>query len=131
MEKTFNIQKQLTVKSVYLLLLLGAVTISGCTKKFEKYNTDARGITEADLQGDFNFIAAYFPQIQKNIYATDVGNFQLQQNLIGDVYSGYMVPPTPFRGNINNMTYALVDGWNRTPFKVAYDNVMAPVLEIQ
>jgi len=41
---------------------------------------------------------------------------QLQQNLMGDMYSGYMTPPTPFGGTIvNNETYALNDGWNTFP----------------
>lgn len=131
MKKIFKKQKQVSKQITKLLPILGIIAMSSCTKNFEKYNTDSRGITEAELQGDFNFIASYFPQIQKNIYSTDVGNYQLQQSLIGDVFSQYMIPPTPFRGNINNITYALVDGWNGTPFQLAYTNVMAPALEIE
>ncbi|PIG96312.1 hypothetical protein CS542_09035 [Pedobacter sp. IW39] len=30
-------------------------------------------------------------------------DYQLNQNLNADCYSGYMMSPNPFRGNINNL----------------------------
>jgi hypothetical protein len=62
---------------------------------------------------------------------TPAWNYQLQQGLMGDVYSGYMTPPTPFAGNVNNMTYALVDGWNGFPWSDAYGSVMPQALNIK
>lgn len=131
MEKIFTIKKQSGFKLACLIMIPCTVLVSSCTKKFEEYNTDTRGITEENLQGDFNNIASYFPQIQKNIYCANTDDFQLQQNLNGDAFAGYMLSPNPFRGNSNNYTYALVDGWNGHPFKMAYENVMAPVLQIE
>ena len=55
---------------------------------------------------------SFTPMFLNVVNATPAWNYQLQQGLMGDVYSGYMTPPTPFAGNVNNMTYALVDGWN-------------------
>ncbi|MFX8079049.1 SusD/RagB family nutrient-binding outer membrane lipoprotein, partial [Acinetobacter baumannii] len=55
---------------------------------------------------------------------------QLQQNLIGDIYSGYMCSPTPFANNVNNINYALVDGWNTFPWDDAYGSVMAPAKNV-
>jgi hypothetical protein len=111
-----------------LLLLLAA----GCTKNFEKYNTNPYGLTEEDLQADYKIVGDGFKQIQLNIYAASPAwLMQLQQNLAADVYSGYMMAPTPFRGNSNNMNYDLVDGWNNYPWITAYDNIMAPCKDIQ
>lgn len=54
---------------------------------------------------------------------------------MGDVYSGYMMPPTPFRGNSNNMNYDLVDGWNVWALNPAYSSsvgsVMSPLSNVE
>lgn len=125
----FNIKSKMTKKVLFLAV---AVAVAGCTKNFEEYNTDPTGISDESLKQDFNFVGAYFQQIQQNIYnISPAWNFQLQQNLLGDVYSGYMMPPTPFRGNDNNMTYSLVDGWNGFPWSDGYNFVMAPALAVK
>ena len=109
----------------------GCCLFESCTKKFEEYNTDPFGITNKDLSADFRLIGEPLKQVQLNIYiSSPAWNTQLQQNLIGDVYSGYMGVPTPFAGNQNNMTYALVDGWNTYPWDDAYNGVMAPALNV-
>ncbi|MBC9932543.1 RagB/SusD family nutrient uptake outer membrane protein [Chitinophaga qingshengii] len=117
-----------------ITLAAGILGLNACTKNFEQYNTDNTGLTEGELKPDFNNIGGFFPQIQSSIYFNfnnTTADFQLQQNLMGDVYSGYMMPPNNFRGNINNMTYSLVDGWNASAFNLAYNNVMAPIYEIK
>jgi hypothetical protein len=79
-----------------------------------------------------NHIGGSFTPMFLNVFnVTPAWNFQLQQNLIGDVYSGYMTPPTPFAGNVNNMTYSLVDGWNGFPWADAYGDVMPFALNIK
>lgn len=97
----------------------------GCTKDFEEINTDP--YTPKNIP-----VGEEFKEVLQNIYAySPAWITQLQQNLIGDVYSGYMMPPTPFRGNSNNMTYFLVDGWNEWPWHVAYGNVMSPLKRME
>ncbi|NML41655.1 SusD/RagB family nutrient-binding outer membrane lipoprotein [Chitinophaga sp. G-6-1-13] len=117
-----------------IALAAGILGLNACTKNFEQYNTDNTGLTEEELKPDFNNIGGFFPQIQSSIYFNfnnTTADYQLQQNLIGDVYSGYMMPPNNFRGNINNMTYSLVDDWNGSAFALAYNNVMAPIYEVR
>ncbi|HYK57657.1 MAG TPA: SusD/RagB family nutrient-binding outer membrane lipoprotein, partial [Flavisolibacter sp.] len=111
--------------AIYLL-------ISGCTKKFDEFNTNPYGVTENDLKVDFRTVGDPFKQAQLNIYSAQPAWLtQLQQNLIGDIYSGYMMTPTPFIGNSNNTTYDLVDSWNGTPWSTAYNQVMAPMADVQ
>jgi hypothetical protein len=127
-------QKIYSNPSMMLLtgLLAAAVIITGCTDKFEELNTDPYGISRDQLEEDFNHVGLPFKQMQLSLYVNDPAwNTQLQQNLIGDVYSGYMTPPTPFAGNVNNMTYALVAGWNGFPWSDAYDFVMKPAAQIK
>jgi hypothetical protein len=123
--------KYKTLALVALAALLGA---GACTKNFEDYNTDPTGLTDGQLKPDFNYIGGFYPQIQSSIYYNfnnTTWEYQLQQNLIGDIYSGYMMSANPFRSNSSNLTYALVDGWNGFPFSLAYNRVMAPILEVK
>lgn len=111
-----------------MFIMLG----SACTKNFEDLNTDPYGITNESLKQDYNIVGALYKPMLMNIYTYDpVWKFQLQQNLLGDVFSGYLMIPTPFRGNSNNTNYDLVDGWNGFPWSIAYTNIMNNALTIK
>jgi hypothetical protein len=119
------------IRSLYIIPVLAASLLSSCTDKFEEFNEDPYGITKESLTQDFNNVGLPFKQIQLSLYVNDPAwNTQLQQNLIADLYSGYMASPTPFVGNVNNQTYALVDGWNGFPWSDGYDMVMKPVANL-
>lgn len=118
----------------FFLLAAAALGVNGCTKNFEKYNTDNTGLSHDQLIPDRNYLGLLFPQIQSSIYFnynnTD-WEFQLQQNLNADVFSGYMMSPNPFAGGMNNLNYFMMEGWNSFSFTLAYNNVMAPVYEVR
>ena len=118
-----------TLTGLSCLAIVSSFLLGSCTKKFEEYNTNAYGITNKDLSADYKLLGVPLQQVQQSIYQVinPAWDVQLQQNLIGDVYSGYMGSPTPFLGNQNNMTYALVDNWNGQPWGDAYNGVMQPV----
>lgn len=116
----------------YSLATIFAVSLINCTGDFEDINTDPNGISNQSLTQMNNHIGGSFTPMFLNVFnVTPAWNFQLQQNLIGDVYAGYMTPPTPFAGNVNNMTYALVDGWNGFPWPDAYGSVMPFALDVK
>ncbi|PWJ43262.1 RagB/SusD family nutrient uptake outer membrane protein [Sediminitomix flava] len=105
---------------------------SACTDNFEEINDDPNLISDEILEGDYQFVMAFYPQLARSIYFNfDNSNWrwQVQQNLNGDVFSGYMAPPTPFAANNNATHYALI--WNSWPFSIAYTNVMGPANEIE
>lgn len=111
--------------SALALVAAGLFTTQSCTKDFEEINTDPFRPQNIPVGEEFK-------QVLQNIYSySPAWITQLQQNLMGDVYSGYMMPPTPFRGNSNNMTYDLVDGWNEWPWNVAYGSVMSPLRRME
>lgn len=125
-------KKVLIFTTLLIAATLAVLSFNSCTKDFEEINRDPFGISNEQLQIDYKLVGEPFKGVLQNIYSyTPAWVTQLQQNLIGDVYSGYMMPPTPFRGNSNNMTYDLVDGWNTWPWNVAYGNVMSPLLEAE
>ena len=116
----------------YALASFIVAGLMNCTDDFEKVNTNPHGISNQSLTQMFNHIGSEFQPMFLNVFnVTPAWNYQLQQNLMGDVYSGYMTPPTPFAGNVNNMTYSLVDGWNAFPWIDAYTSVMPKALNIK
>ena len=116
----------------YLLAFLTAISVTSCTDDFEKINSSPDGVTEQSLTQLNNHIGGEFQPMFFNVFnVTPAWNYQLQQGLMGDVFSGYMTAPTPFAGNINNQTYALVDGWNGFPWSDAYGNVMPQALNVK
>ena len=122
----FNTSIKFNTSNKIALLAMMLILLGSCTKKFESFNTDPSGITDKQLQPQFNDPGLYFPGIQQNIFGEE-GDYQLVQNLTSDCFSGYYMSPDPFRGNINNQSYALVDGWNSDIYNMAYGNVMGPI----
>ncbi|CAL2094043.1 RagB/SusD family nutrient uptake outer membrane protein [Tenacibaculum sp. 190524A02b] len=110
------------MKKVMYMLITSLVVITSCTGDFESINTNPNGQTEKGLTQRFFHIGGRFtPMFLNVINVTPAWNYQLQQGLNGDVYSGYMTPPTPFAGNVNNMTYNLIQGWNSFVWFDAYN----------
>jgi hypothetical protein len=120
--------KTIAQKIINTSLIVAAVYVSGCTKDFKEFNTNPTGVTDQQYAVDYQNLGAPMEQAQQNIYiGSPAWAYQLQQNLIADVYSGYMMSPDPFQSNVNNTNYALVDGWNSYPWDWAYNNVMSNV----
>lgn len=115
-------RNMITVSVSSLLWLL-----TGCTKNFEEINKNPFGFGEEELQGDYQLMAQPLMQAQMNLLIyNDPPNAQLQQNLNADVYSGYMMSPNPFEGNINNTNYGLIYYWNNVPWTFTYNKVFKP-----
>lgn len=115
--------------SIMGLALTAVLAMGSCTKNFEEINKNPYGSTDGDLEGDFAIVSAQLQQAQRSIYLFQPApDFQLQQNLMGDVFSGYMMPPTPFAASYN-MNYFLLDNWISASFDIAYFRVMNPTVK--
>ncbi|HTJ10878.1 MAG TPA: SusD/RagB family nutrient-binding outer membrane lipoprotein [Dinghuibacter sp.] len=99
-----------------------ALAFAGCTKNFEKLNTDPTGVPNADLQIPTLFI----PLEQEIMYMTDDG-YQTAQNLNADDYCGYMMPDQTFGQALDNANYVFIDGWNVEAFNSIYTNLLGPI----
>ncbi|MDP4185628.1 MAG: SusD/RagB family nutrient-binding outer membrane lipoprotein, partial [Bacteroidota bacterium] len=100
-----------------LVFFSGAIS---CTSTFEDTNTNPYGVTQEDRKQDYLNVGGYFAPLQQNIYniSTDL---QVEQNLTGDAFAQYMVTPTPFMSNRNNVTYKFVwygNRWNNDYSKI-------------
>ena len=105
--------------------ILVLIVLFGCDKTHkDPYEIDDNNDNDTIITIE-DEIGPLLRDVQLNFYVLNpVWIMQLQQNFIGDMYSGYMMSPTPFNDNVNNMTYSLDDGWNGFPWSVADNNVM-------
>jgi hypothetical protein len=106
-----------------IFIIPALLTLAGCTKNFEKYNTNTSALTTAQ---SVSIEATAFGPLEQNIYS----NYQIAQNLSADAYAGYMMSPTNFLGGNNNLKYDEVDTYNQHGFDDQYTLVMAPVSKI-
>lgn len=129
--KTKHVKKNLGILGLTLAVSLVAAS---CTKNFEEMNTSNLAVQPEDLLANSENLKLYFTNAQRAILNFSDGapnSYQLQQNLIADVYSGYMMSSNPFNSGQNNLNYALVSSWNTEPFKVLYLSVLNPVKQLE
>src|ERR1700743_1926963 len=85
---------------------------SSCTKNFEKYNTNKYNATDSLLKIDGEGLGTFMVPMQLGVFNSINYNYQVQQNLNADIWSGFMMSGDPFNGGVNNTNYGLVTGWN-------------------
>lgn len=112
-------------KIVTVFAILAVMLTSACTKKFDEINKNPYDFDEDELKADYRLMGEPLSQAQLNLLIyNDPPTAQLQQNLNADIFSGYMMAPTPFEGNVNNTNYGLLYYWNNKPWEVTYNCVM-------
>jgi hypothetical protein len=119
-----------TIKHTALgLSLLAAVS---CTNDFNAINTNPQGISDAKLLEDSGNLRVPVTKMFTNVLVQmPEWMYQVQQNLQGDIWSGYMATGTPFAGGSNNTTYNLIDGWNGFPWAISYDSEFSNYLVVK
>ncbi len=117
------------MKRIFYLLLTGLCLgcgVSSCTSEFKDLNTNKAGISDEDLEIDYNNLGIPLTVVQQGIYFNyDWGKgknwpYQLMQNLNADMFSGYMHDYKPLNGGSHNSDYNLQDGWNGTCWENTY-----------
>lgn len=109
---------------LYLYIIIGCC--AACTGNFRDMNRDKAGMTEEEMQIDFNQLGFPLGVIQQGIYFNyDYGKgknwpYQIMQNLSADMFSGYMHDYKPLNGGSHNSDYNLQDGWNGTFWENTY-----------
>ena len=116
--------------------IFGALLVlTSCTGDFKDINTDLSGITDEDLQIDYNEHGIRLGVIQQGIYFNyDYGKgknwpFQLIQNLNADMFSGYMHDGKPLNGGTHNSDYNMQDGWNSAMWTHMYSYIFPQIYQ--
>jgi hypothetical protein len=115
---------------VLLVGVLGSLIISSCTKEFQNFNTDPSKVTKQQASGDFQYLGAFFPDMEQSVFSTTDYLYQVQQNLQGDVFSGYMMSPDDGFGQ-NNTNYFMRSDWNFYAFDLGNQHIMNNWLQIK
>lgn len=117
MKKFLN--RVIYLTTVFFALMLFSLS---CTKVS---NIDQKLITDKMLEQDANQGGFLLPGMMKNILQVDEPwNYEFQQNLNADYYSGYMNLPQPYFAGINNSTYFMIDSWNSGIWSVPASGVL-------
>jgi hypothetical protein len=110
--------RQILSGCMFILFFLS----TSCTDKLP--NLNEKQITDQDLTMDANEGGILLPGMENSIVQTSAGQYQSDQNHNGDSFIGYLVSPTPFQGNIQNITYAMSDTWNNRVWTAPTENLL-------
>ncbi|MCR8557565.1 SusD/RagB family nutrient-binding outer membrane lipoprotein [Mucilaginibacter sp. BJC16-A38] len=103
---------------------------SACTKNFEKYNTNKYNLTDSLLKIDGEGLGTFMLPMELGVVNSTNYNFQVQENLNADIFSGFMM--TADAGfNPNNHTYGLNSGWNTAAFDLGFGTIMADWVQVK
>lgn len=108
--------------------IAGLLVLNGCTKNFDKYNTSRLAVTDEMNKADNLEINGLFIQMEKNVIpagsdaTNEVNQYQLAENLQGDIWSGYMAVTNSF-GGPNNSQYSFRN-WINEAFNRTFTGVM-------
>lgn len=100
---------------------------TSCTGEFKDLNTNDYGVTEDMLDYDNLKVGGFITAMQRDVFPTSntgAGDYQLAQNLTGDIFAGYMgtVNNTFKANNVYDLNHQVK--WNDRAFQVAFGNVM-------
>lgn len=116
------------LKIKYISFSLLAILSVSCTKNFKDINTDPDKVTDEMLDMDNLRSGGAISAMQMDVIpCSDEGAnaYQRAQNLVGDIFSGYMSGSNNWNGSSNNNTYNLrFGGWSDVLFDIAYTKVM-------
>lgn len=114
-------------KKIILSILLGTFGMSSCVSEFRDMNTNDHEASDDMLDYDNLRIGGYLVAMQRDVFPTslvEAGDYQLAQNLTGDIFSGYMgaINENFECNNFYNLNHS--SRWNDRAFKVGFTNVM-------
>jgi hypothetical protein len=112
------IQHKIKLSAIVFVVI--TTTFLACKKS----NINPNNATYDNLLTDNLLTGSFIVQMQQNVITTDINAFQVADNLIGDVFSGYMGASGNWFSSRNNTTYSLISDWNNEAFSRTFTKVM-------
>ncbi|MDR0728635.1 MAG: SusD/RagB family nutrient-binding outer membrane lipoprotein [Prevotellaceae bacterium] len=114
-----------------LITLVSFIAIGGgCMDE----NVNPNEATDEMMDRDDLRVGSFFSQMLRNVFIVGEGfdaDYQITQNLAGDIFSGYMGSSGLWHSNSNHTTYNLISDWYDAAFNYSFENVMAPWASIK
>ncbi len=128
-------------KYIYKKLLLLCVgfsllTVTGCTDRYDEWNTNPNQATEEMMNRDDLSVGSFFVQMQRNVFVLEnltsdgggigADSYQVIDNLTGASFAGYTGACNIWYGNSNFLTYNMFVDWRNMAFEHMYLYIMSP-----
>ncbi len=98
-------------------LMITLLSLQSCMS--DDINIDPDKILETELNKD-NLWGTYLTTMQRSVVPEDQNDYQLTEDLVGNMYAGYYAGTQSWEGGYNGTTYSFPNGWINRPFKVAF-----------
>ncbi|UII22884.1 SusD/RagB family nutrient-binding outer membrane lipoprotein [Fulvivirga ligni] len=107
-----------------LITLMMVAILFGCNDVMEDMQTSDKALNEELLKADALNVKSFIPSLSTNVNnITTSWQYQVEQNLNADHFSGYMMSANPFGLPGTNAHYNINDGWNGWIYTVASTNL--------
>lgn len=113
------------------LFFTGIILLGSCTSDFDNINEPKYEASDEDMKGDNFKLGAFFPQLQDIAYPAQENVYQMNENLIGDVYGRYMMTTKSAWNTSNFSVYNAPEGWVKSPFNDVLSKVYTAWNEIK
>ena len=122
----------MTIKNIFKGLAVAvcfSTMLSGCTAKFEAFNTNRHEATDEMMENDNLKTGALFRQMQRAVFFFRDGtyldsDYQVMNNLLADTYAGYFAPTLASNNGTHCGSYFMTEGWRRAMFANKYTYAM-------
>lgn len=109
----------------------GFLMLGSCTAGFEDLNAPGEKITDGELNRDNFKLQSYFEQMIDNVISQQENSFQMNENLIGDVYGRYLMT-TQSNWNMQDFsTYNAPSNWIKYPFNDVLQKFTSPWFQVK
>lgn len=99
-----------------------------CTSDYKDFNTDPYGITDDQLEQDYNTFAVYYADMERYLFNPTTWQYQLSQNLNADIWANYWVSGT--LDGANHQTYKMQEDWLAQKWNDIYDEVLPSAQQV-
>lgn len=93
-----------------------ALSLSGCTSNYEKYNQDPYAVTREEMQRDAYALSSAMLNLQGWVIPTNVNTNQFTECLLGGSYGGYLSDSNSGFAGKNFAQYSPENSWSRVLF---------------
>lgn len=112
-------------------LYIGMLLTTSCTSGFEDINKPGEKISDEEYGRDNFRLQSYFSQMIDNTISQQENSFQMNENLIGDVYGRYMMTTKPDWNSLDFSTYMAPANWIKAPYNDVMQKFSTPWFEVK
>ncbi len=106
------------------LWIIIIILLSSCTKGFKDMNTNPNALPGDRLNWDNVYLGGFFKQMGENVIPLGINDYQVVQNLAGDIFGGYNGQTHNWNAAGDNTTYNFSIGWNGAAYNIFYSRII-------